>query len=553
VRQDSHIPRRPGAYLLVAIACASMALAAQASVAAGQAPPAITWVTPPSGMVVKVAGPPRVLSAQGGGGAPSGAAGSTGLAVPAPAAACPLAAPSPLCNMTYHNGPVLHTTITHVIYWQPAGFSFQANYGTVLQQYLADVATDGGRVSNPYATDTQYSDSVNGNILYSQTFAGAVTDTDPFPAQAAGCVIPAAAGVCLTQTQEQTELNTFLAAKSLPRTLNDIYFLVLPKTVQTCFDNFTDCGPYGPATVANSSGAFPEFCAYHSSFGTAGGPVDWANMPDGADGGCNIVPTAPNNVAADTLIDSLSHEHNEAITNPSGGGWYDVNNSGENGDKCNDTFAPAIASNASGGYDVLINHHGYEIQPEWSNAITGCAMNFGAAPPTASFTTSPSAPLVGDTVTFSATASSPDAGGYIANYSWDFGDGTTTSTATGSTTHSYAASGTYTVRLTVTDDAGLTATATGTVVVTGPTVTAVFPNFGAWFVVHLVTITGTMLSNVREVDFGPGHPALFIPVSSTLLFAWTPIEFPGTVDVTVRTNLGTSGITSGDRYTFTPF
>src|SRR5450755_3557178 len=26
--------------------------------------------------------------------------------------------PSPSCNMTYHNGPVLHTNNTHVIYWE---------------------------------------------------------------------------------------------------------------------------------------------------------------------------------------------------------------------------------------------------------------------------------------------------------------------------------------------------------------------------------------------------------------------------------------------------
>ncbi|MEN8238323.1 MAG: PKD domain-containing protein [Actinomycetota bacterium] len=70
--------------------------------------------------------------------------------------------------------------------------------------------------------------------------------------------------------------------------------------------------------------------------------------------------------------------------------------------------------------------------------------------PTASFTTAAgAAPL---DVDFDASASSDD--GTIVSYDWDFGDG---SIGTGvMTSHSYAAAGSYTAMLTVTDDAGLT-------------------------------------------------------------------------------------------------
>jgi len=45
------------------------------------------------------------------------------------------------------------------------------------------------------------------------------------------------------------------------------------------------------------------------------------------------------------------------------------------------------------------------------------------------------------------------------SYQWSFGDGTSSGTLSGSvTSHSFAAAGTYTVRLTVTDSVGRTGT-----------------------------------------------------------------------------------------------
>ncbi len=60
-------------------------------------------------------------------------------------------------------------------------------------------------------------------------------------------------------------------------------------------------------------------------------------------------------------------------------------------------------------------------------------------------------------------STSTDSDGTIATYAWDFGDGTAGSGVTAS--HSYAAAGTYVVRLTVTDDDGATHTTTATVTV----------------------------------------------------------------------------------------
>src|SRR5262249_11564342 len=58
---------------------------------------------------------------------------------------------------------------------------------------------------------------------------------------------------------------------------------------------------------------------------------------------------------------------------------------------------------------------------------------------------------IGESVHFDGRASS-DADGTVVSYAWTFGDGQTGSGA--QPTHSYAAAGTYLVRLTVTDDDG---------------------------------------------------------------------------------------------------
>jgi PKD repeat protein len=83
------------------------------------------------------------------------------------------------------------------------------------------------------------------------------------------------------------------------------------------------------------------------------------------------------------------------------------------------------------------------------------------SPPVASFTAS----CTDLTCSFDASGSS-DADGSVVRYDWNFGDGTT---GTGQTsTRTYAAAGSYTVRLTVTDDRGATGTASTVVNLTAP-------------------------------------------------------------------------------------
>jgi len=135
-------------------------------------------------------------------------------------------------------------------------------------------------------------------------------------------------------------------------------------------------------------------------------------------------------------------------------------------------------------------------------ALSGCAML--NPPPTAQFTWTPSSPMALNDIQF--TDLSTDSGGLfggggIVSWSWDFGDsGSSTSQ---NPKHAYAKGGTYTVRLTVTDDGGQTATFSRQITVTASlsgvwigTIT----DLGGWgwdltmIITHLPngTVTGTI-------------------------------------------------------------
>ena len=96
-------------------------------------------------------------------------------------------------------------------------------------------------------------------------------------------------------------------------------------------------------------------------------------------------------------------------------------------------------------------------------------------PPTVTINVSPDPPFIDRQTVFTATAVTPP-GHSIRQYEWDFGDGSATSSSTGSVVHSYSSLGVFVVTVRVTDDLGQVGIAARTVTVSQP-VTAPAANF----------------------------------------------------------------------------
>ena len=138
-----------------------------------------------------------------------------------------------------------------------------------------------------------------------------------------------------------------------------------------------------------------------------------------------------------------------------------------------------------------------------------------SAPPVAAFTASPS----NLKVAFDASGSTASHGS-VASYSWSFGDGTKETDTTAATNHAYAAPGTYTVGLTVTDGANATNTITKQVTVSAAN-QAPTAAFGTTVTGLGVALDGSASADPDGSivsyawDFGDGSPVATGSTSST--------------------------------------
>jgi len=145
-----------------------------------------------------------------------------------------------------------------------------------------------------------------------------------------------------------------------------------------------------------------------------------------------------------------------------------------------------------------------------SVSITVSPSSIGTTPPIPVLTTDVTAGTAPLTVSFDATGST-DPDGTIADYRWNFGDG---ATASGSfAQHTFPLEGTYTVRLTVTDDGGATEETAIQIVVVAPD--AALPASETRQYSGGVTVNGEVIPGlVLEVRDSQGAPLALYPIEN---------------------------------------
>ena len=125
-------------------------------------------------------------------------------------------------------------------------------------------------------------------------------------------------------------------------------------------------------------------------------------------------------------------------------------------------YIEALMKEATGGDHLSIAWQLAGTERQIIPGIVVCPLTTQGSAPTASFTATPMTGTAPLTVVFNGSASA-DSDGTISSYNWSFGNGATASGAT--TSYTFTAAGSYTVRLNVTDSSGLVGTTTKTIIV----------------------------------------------------------------------------------------
>jgi hypothetical protein len=281
-------------------------------------------------------------------------------------ALCPATCSDP-GPLNYHLGaPVMVTTTTYVIFWAPStrqsggATSIPTNYRTWAQKMVNDIGGHG--IYNIATQYYQFGGALTGSWVHNISIpGGSYADTSAYPAS--GCTdagVPVVSD-CLTDAQLQAEVSKVMGIKGWTGGLNHLFLLFTSSDEGSCF------------TVASSSCAYTQYCAYHSYI-PGSTPVIYTNEPYGKPSTClSGAETVPTGQGQDqTIVAALSpasHEFQEAVTDPLLNAWFTTQGN-ENGDLCAYTYGTNTWD--SGTANEFWNGNYYEVQQEYSNHTTNC-------------------------------------------------------------------------------------------------------------------------------------------------------------------------------------
>ena len=258
-------------------------------------------------------------------------------------------------GINYHGGPVMKgTPNVYVIWygnWNGTGSNTTATR-TAIEHFLSTIGGSALELVN-----STYGDN-SGNVTGAVRFGGSTI---------------VSSSTNLSDSSLQTTVSNALNNGSLPRDSNGVYFVL------------------SSSNINETSGFCTQYCGFHTRATLGGVDIKYSFVGnvDRCPSGCEIQSTGPNSPAAgvggiDGMANVISHELEEAISDPDLNAWFDTSGQ-ENADKCNFNFGATSTCNANGlcsagagaaKYNQTFGSHNYMLQQNWRNNGSGtCAQH----------------------------------------------------------------------------------------------------------------------------------------------------------------------------------
>jgi hypothetical protein len=239
--------------------------------------------------------------------------------------------------ISYHGGPVMTGTPSIHFIWYG---NWSGNTATTI---LPNLVTGLSGSSYEAINATYYNGSnqhVSGNVSY----AGSTNDNYSH-------------GTSLSDAQIEQ-----VVAATNPTDTNAIYMVLTS------------------ADVTASSGFCTQYCGWHTDASINGRDIKYAFIgnPDRCPSACEEQTTSPNgNAGADGMASIISHEMEEAISDPDLNAWYDRQGA-ENADKCAWTFGTEQTASNGSKYNQTLGGRNWLIQRNWNESTQGCQRILGS-------------------------------------------------------------------------------------------------------------------------------------------------------------------------------
>jgi len=255
-------------------------------------------------------------------------------------------------GINYNGGPVLkgNPVPIYIIWygnWNGTG-SNTATTQNLIQGFLSSTSLGG---SSYEAINTTYGDN-SANVSGHLHFVQATTDTG-------------SQGTRLRNSKISAAISAKLTSGALPTDPNGVYLFITSSDVK-------------------ESGFCTQFCGFHTAQTLNGADIKWAFIgnTDQCPSGCEIQSTGPNSPSAgvggaDGMSNVITHETEEAITDPDLNAWFDSSGN-EDADKCNFKFGPTQTAANGARFNQTFGGHNWMIQMEWENSRGGgCDQTLG--------------------------------------------------------------------------------------------------------------------------------------------------------------------------------